>query len=151
MNADVSQQLKQAAISTFEQLGFLLATEEVSEEQTEADIAGSSRVRFRGPASGALEVEVAGSFLAELATNMLGAPEGGVDPDLMRDALGEVTNVICGNVLPAISGASAVFDLSAPEVYRDPLPPSATPEGRIARVTLGLDDGRAEIALRLYG
>jgi len=150
MTADLTLQLKRAAISTFEQLGFMLADEEVSEEQAEASITGSSRVRFRGPHSGALEVEIAGDFLKELANNMLGV-DGDPPREVILDALGEVTNVICGNVLPSLSGPNAVFDLSAPEPSMDPLPPNANSSGNVARASVGLDGGRAEITLRLYG
>lgn len=150
MTSDLTLQLKQAAVSTFEQLGFLLATEEISAEQAEAPITGSSRVRFRGPHSGALEIEIAGSFLTDLANNMLGV-EGEPPREVVLDALGEVSNVICGNVLPALSGPNAVFDLSAPEPATEPLRPSASPRENVARAVVGLDDGRAEITLRLYG
>jgi len=151
MKADLTRELKQAATSTFEMLGFLLPEEELTEEQSEAPVTASSRVRFRGPSSGVLEVEVAGGFLEELASNMLGLERDAVSGQVAQDALGEVTNVICGNALPALGGAAAVFDLSAPETNKGPLPPSARPEDSIARVALGLDEGRAEITLRLYG
>jgi CheY-specific phosphatase CheX len=150
MTSDLTLQLRQAAISTFEQLGFLLADEEVSEEQAAAPITGSSRVRFRGPHSGALEIEIAGNFLTELANNMLGV-EGDPPREVVLDALGEVSNVICGNVLPFLSGPNAVFDLSAPEPSTEPLPPNASSRGNVAKVSVGLDEGRAEVTLRLYG
>ena len=150
MTAELTLQLKQAAVSTFEQLGFLLADDEVNEDQAAAPISGSSRVRFRGPKSGALEIEIAGNFLSELANNMLEV-EGEPTHEVIMDALGEVTNVICGNVLPSLSGPNAVFDLSAPEPSAEPLPPSASTEGTVAKVAVGLDEGRAEVTLRLYG
>lgn len=150
MTTDLTGELRSAAISTFEQLGFLLPDKDLSEEQAQEQITASCRVRFRGPQSGALEIEVAGKFLASLVGNMLGEGDQPA-PELQLDALGEITNVICGNVLPSLSGASAVFDLSAPETFPDPLPPHATSKGRVARVILGLEEGRAEITIRLYG
>jgi CheY-specific phosphatase CheX len=95
-------------------------------------------------------MEVAGRFLVDLAANMLGTEDDPTD-EVVLDALGEVTNVICGNVLPSLSGANAVFDLSAPEPALAPLPPAASPEGEVARVVMGLEEGRAEITIRLYG
>ncbi len=150
MQPELTSELQKVATSTFEELGFLLPEFEVSEDQAEAPVTASSRVRFRGPASGALEIEVAGGFLLELAGNMLGV-ENPSPGEVELDALGEISNVICGNVLPHLSGPNAVYDLSAPEVSGEPLPPCATPEGRIARVAMGVGDGRAEITLRLYG
>ncbi len=150
MRPDLTWALQQAAASTFEQIGFLLPESEVTEAQAAAPVTASSRVRFRGPASGAMEIEVAGSFLPEMAMNMLGT-DGAAGGDVMLDALGEISNVICGNVLPSLTSPNSVYDLSAPETSSRPLPPCATPEGRIARVVIGLNDGRAEITLRLYG
>ncbi len=151
MKADLTRELKQAASSTFEMLGFLLPEDDITEEQAQAPVTASSRVRFRGPSSGVMEVEVAGGFLEELASNMLGLERDSVSKQVAQDALGEVANVICGNALPALGGAAAVFDLSAPETTDGPLAPCARPEGSIARAILGLDGGRAEITLRLYG
>ena len=151
MKADLARELKQAASSTFEMLGFLMPEEEMTEEQAEAPVRASSRVRFRGPSSGALEMEVAGDFLTELASNMLGMSREIVSDKIARDALGEVANVICGNALPALHGTTAVFDLSAPETTSGPLPAFSQPDGPVARIALGLDGGRAEITLRLYG
>jgi hypothetical protein len=150
MTAELTSRLKQAAISTFEQLGFILADEEVTEEQAGAPVTGSSRVRFRGPRSGALELEIAGRFLTDMANNMLGT-EGEPPEEVILDALGEVTNVICGNVLPSLGGPNAVYDLSAPEPSTSALPPSAGSGENMARVSIGLDEGRADITLRLYG
>lgn len=150
MRNPLTAELASAAISTFEQLGFLPA--ELSEDPPGPDdrVAGSCRVRFRGPASGALEMEISGDFLGELAANMLGM-ESEPGESERRDALGEITNVICGNVLPHLAGPTAVFDLSPPEVFAHPLPPSARPEGRLARLALAVGGGRAEITLRVYG
>jgi CheY-specific phosphatase CheX len=150
MNGDLMLELRKAASSTFEQVGFLFPEEEVTEEQAAAEVVGSCRVRFRGPLSGVLEMEAAGGFLGEMTGNMLGTEEE-PSAEVVLDALGEVTNVICGNVLPALGGANAVFDLSAPEVSLHPLRPSAAREGQVAKVSLGVEEGRVEITLRLYG
>jgi CheY-specific phosphatase CheX len=147
---DLTAELQKAASSTFEQLGFLLPETDLSEEQAQAEVMGSCRVRFRGPRSGALEIEVAGDFLLELASNMLGGEEAS-SPEILVDALGEVANVICGNVLPSLAGPEAVFDLSAPESALKPLPPSAHAQGPVARAVMGVEEGRAEITIRLYG
>lgn len=150
MRNPLAAELASAAIATFEQLAFLPA--EVLEDPDEPDgqVTASCRVRFRGPASGALEMEVAGDFLGELAANMLGL-EGEPGETERRDALGEITNVICGNVLPHLGGPTAVFDLSPPEVFPHPLPPCARPDGRLASLALAVGGGRAAIRLRVYG
>lgn len=147
MTSELMLELRKAATSAFEQLGFFLPDQDLSEEQSEAEVTASSRVRFRGPRSGVMEVVAAGPYLAELASNMLG-DESAPSPEMVLDALGEISNVICGNVLPSLGGQEAVFDLSAPDVRMGPPPPSEDTE-EIARVLLGVDQGRAEITIRL--
>jgi CheY-specific phosphatase CheX len=148
MEPDIRSALVQAAASTFELLGFLVPDEEVTEEQAARALDAACRVRFRGPISGALEVEVSGPVLAEFAGNMLGS-DTHPSRDVELSALGEAANIICGNVLPAIAGHRAVFDLSAPEtstkaILRRPA------DGELASVVLGLREGRVEIMLRRY-
>ena len=147
MTSELTSELKQAAISAFEQLGFLLPDQDISEEQEAAVITASCQVRFRGPYSGMMTVATAGSYLEELTGNMLG--DGESPPvELVLDALGELTNVICGNVLPALGGKDAVFDLSPPNVHLGPLPVAPETE-EVAKVRLGVDQGRAEITIHL--
>lgn len=148
MEPDIRSALVQAAATTFELLGFLVPDEEVTEEQAALPLDAACRVRFRGPISGALEVEVSGPVLTEFAGNMLGS-DTHPSRDVELAALGEAANIICGNVLPAIAGNRAVFDLSAPEtsgkaILRRP------PEGELASVILGVGEGRVEIMLRRY-
>lgn len=148
MEPDIRSALVQAAASTFELLGFLIPDEEVVPEQEGLPLDAACRVRFRGPISGALEVEVSGPVLAEFAGNMLGS-DGPPSREVELAALGEAANVICGNVLPAIAGNRAVFDLSAPETSTKPILRRPA-EGELASVVLGLGEGRVEIMLRRY-
>ena len=117
-----------AATSTFEALALLLAEPaaaavgaamgepaDASAGQALAD-GHAVRVAFRGPFDGALHVAVSAPLAAALAANMLGIPlaHARADAALRQDALGELANVICGNVLPLVGGRAAVFHLAAP-------------------------------------
>jgi CheY-specific phosphatase CheX len=138
--------LATASTATFEALGLVLPDAEPTAEQLAAPLARGVRVTFAGPLAGAVTVRVSDDVAATLAANMLGVDvvDGG-DP-LVRDALGEMANVICGNVLPELAGRAAVFHLGAPQS----LAPDA--EGTpAAAVTLGVDAGRAEVALFVDG
>lgn len=148
MEPDIRSALVQAAASTFELLGFLVPDDEVVPGREELPLDAACRVRYRGPMSGALEMEVSGRVLAEFAGNMLGS-DTPASREVELAALAEAANIICGNVLPAIAGHRAVFDLSAPEtstkaILRRPA------EGELASVVLGLGEGRVEITLRRY-
>jgi hypothetical protein len=111
MARDVTAILEAAALAAFEQLAFLLPDPEPMEAV--GDLMGM-RVMFAGPTSGALVVRGDSVLLEALAMNMLGADEAPSE-ELQLDALGEMANVICGNVLPEVEDPSAVFRLSAPE------------------------------------
>ena len=143
-------QLLTAATSTFESLALLFADVPASDAQRAAPLTHAVRVRFTGPFGGALDVAVSDDVAVALAANMLGHPPDAVAADarLRQDALGEVGNVVCGNVLPLVGGREAVFHLAAPA----PLPPDAL-AGVLAAArdtaTLGLEGGRAVLAFHV--
>jgi hypothetical protein len=135
--------LAEVGTRTLEELCFFYAMPLLSDEQREARAEAAMCVRFRGPMSGQLVVRLAGGVLSLLATNMLGDAEG--SPSMQRDALGEVANVMCGNLLPIIGSPADVYVLEAAQptvvLERCGTPPAA-------RVQLGLEDhGRADLLL----
>ena len=145
MSSSLESSLYRVASSTFEELGFMLPDREPSERQLEAALDGEVSVSFQGPFDGCVRLRVFGGVLPTLAMNMLGESELPAEA-LQRDALGEVANVICGNVLPAIAGSTEVFRLDAP---RSGLPAcrACSLGERVSVVVLGLDGGRAELSL----
>ena len=122
----------------------MLPDRELSARQQAAGPDAAVSVGFRGPFEGRLVVRAFGGVLPTLAMNMLGEEEA-PPAALQRDALGEVANVICGNLLPAIAGSREVFRLDAPV----PEGPEAAAPGAplLSSAVLGLEDGRAEILL----
>ena len=137
-----------AAIETFEQLAFLFA------EPLPAPAPAGARewvavVPFSGPRTGALVLRVSDDVLAELAANMLGLDEPPGD-EACRDALGEAANIVCGNVLPRVSGTAVVYALGAPVAFPawdDALRALGEP---VARVPLAVEQGTAEVALIMH-
>lgn len=144
MTKQLSARLTQATLSTFENLGFVVPEAEVSEDQASVNLAWGARVDFRGPVAGWVEVRLTDGVVEEIAANMLGI-DGEVGSDVKRDAMGEIANVICGNVVPALGSAEDIFDLDAPDVcatngHKSP------PEGEIV-LDFGIASGRAELVL----
>ncbi|MEN6624722.1 MAG: chemotaxis protein CheX [Candidatus Sumerlaeia bacterium] len=99
-----------------EQLAFMFA--EPAEKEAIPTPDGecvSVAMRFEGALAGGLRLAVPAAMCGELAGNMLG-----MDPDDEQaiakglDALKELLNVICGNILTDIAGEEAVFSLSIP-------------------------------------
>lgn len=149
--ADIRPILTDAAERAFEQLGFLMPAfdppgESPGESPGDRAPTRGMMVRFTGPTAGALVVRGDDGLLETLAANMLGA-EGPPPLELQLDALGEIANVICGNVLPEAEDPVAVFRLAPPVVA-----PPAGPADRVrGTVRLHLDAGVAEITLLAAG
>ncbi len=138
-----------AATSTFESLALLFADVSPSAAQAAAPLTHAVSVSFVGPATGSLVVAVSDDVAVALAANMLGLDPDAVhaDPALRRDALGELANVVCGNVLPLVAGRGAVFHLAAPALCAVPaFDASSTP---LHAETLGVDGGRAVLAFHV--
>jgi hypothetical protein len=140
MSKMLETELYKAATLTFEEMGFLLPTSEIGEQQLNAQVEAMVSVEFKGPFSGKLLVRVCGGLLPILAANMLG--EENVPPiSLQYDALGEIANVICGNILPCIAGSKELFYVSTPKMVESiDLPPAA-------EIQVGLGLGRADLLL----
>jgi hypothetical protein len=140
MSKRLEMALYKAANLTFEELGFLLPTPEINDQQLNAQVEAAVSVDFDGPFSGKLLLRVCGGLLPVIAANMLGQ-EDIPSKTLQYDALGEIANVICGNMLPGIAGSKHSFHVSAPEIADDiDLPP-------VAEVQVGLGIGRADLLL----
>ncbi len=138
--------LFQAATSTFESLA-LLFPEPCSTDGAEfLPIEAAHSVTYHGAGEGRVVVGVTAGVLPALAENMLGSAAA-PDQQLQRDALGELVNVVTGNVLPLINGAAAVFRLDAPvSAGDDPFQPRAG-EVQTAFTRLRMDEGDALLAL----
>jgi len=143
MSKKLEMGLYKAATLTFEDLGFLLPTQEIDEQQLNAQVEAVVSVDFEGPFSGKLLLRVCGGLLPIIATNMLGEADV-PSKSVQYDALGEIANVICGNMLPEIAGSNYIFHVSAPKITDDiDLPP-------VAEVQVGLGTGRADLLLFVF-
>ena len=76
-----------------------------------------TKMTFSGAFAGELSLAVPVEMCMEIAANVLGVD---LDADFAQqescDALKEVLNVTCGNLLTAIAGDEPVFDLEPPQV-----------------------------------
>jgi hypothetical protein len=140
VNKKLETELHKAATLAFRELSFLLPTPEIDEQQLNARVEAAVSIDFEGPFSGNLLVRICGGLLPILAANMLGE-EGTLSRSRQYDALGEIANVICGNMLPGIAGSKDVFHVSPPRLSEmTDLPP-------VAEVQMGLGVGRADLLL----
>jgi len=125
----------------------LFPSEELTEAQAELPFMAGVSVRFYGPKSGRLEVRTSADVVPALTANMLGA-EGAVDPQMQKDALGELGNVLCGNVVSSMTNGIGVFHLHPPR-HMDPAQFTELLEPNEECVNVGFDEGRAQVRLFL--
>jgi len=95
-----------------------------------------ARMTFSGPQHGRLELMVPHAMCPDIAANVLGLDPG---DELVQakpyDAVKELLNVTCGQLLTAVLGEEPVFNLSIPEVDNadeDPWRAAAAREGTVA-------------------
>ncbi|RMG43646.1 MAG: chemotaxis protein CheX [Candidatus Dadabacteria bacterium] len=74
-------------------------------------------IQFHGLMSGRYTVICQKAFMQTLAANLLGDDQAEDGKDSL-DALKEMANVLCGNLLTECYGEDAVFDLVLPEVTK---------------------------------
>jgi CheY-specific phosphatase CheX len=147
MSKQTEAVLYRTAAQIFEDLGFILSSREINQEQKISPLAATVAVAFHGPFTGSLLIRIYGDVIPALASNMLG-DESAPSVDMQMDAVKEIANVICGNLLPAIAGSTEVFDLEAPVICATAAEAAAAVCGSLkASARLGLDYGRTEIEL----
>lgn len=102
--------------SVLQKLAFLFAypAENVSASPVQEMIA--AEVTFSGPYSGKVRIAITPDVLPEMAANMLGIEEDDTIQTTQHDALKELANVLCGNLLPRIFGKHVVFSVGLPQI-----------------------------------
>jgi two-component system chemotaxis response regulator CheY len=109
----VERQLLDVAAESMEKMCFLVPAEGPGPIPEKAPpLEAATEVRFRGPRQGRLIVAADSGLYATLAANMLALDEA--DPRQRQDALGEMANVICGNLVPLLGAERGDFELEAP-------------------------------------
>ncbi len=104
-------------------------------------------VAYRGPLSGTLECWCTPAFATQLSANLLGleADDGAVQVRA-ADAVRELMNVLCGQLITAWHGRDQIFDLTIPDVRECAEVPVPATEERTHWVRLSV--GREFIVCR---
>ena len=122
----LNKSLQDTATRIFESLWFMIPDDA---DESERAVSGERvRVRFHGPFDGALDVIAGADVAAEITEQS--AIETGVRSD---DVIGELANLICGNLLPEVAGHDEVFVLSAPEIAASADEPAEVAAGTALR------------------
>lgn len=147
MSVALNDTLRDAAVNTFEQVVFLLPDTPPDEAQCSRKVAAIASIIFTGPASGILQVRACEGLLPRLANSMLG--DDGVNPTLQLDALGEIANIICGQIFPSIDPVAA-FEQLPPTVRLLPDALDSSRAAPAAAVQIGLENSRVDVLLYLF-
>ena len=151
MNRQLEEILWSVTEETFEALAFLLPMPEPT-EPFESGPAVAVSVRFHGPFNGKVVVTLPEAVLGELACNMLGLDDGAEIPvDTQQDALKELANVVCGNLLPEIAGTTTVFNVDGPKLVDTSAPIDGGGLCGAAMTQFFLDSGPASVELLTEG
>ena len=138
------------AAETFETLALMFLMPEDEAGEFDQMPTKTVSVAFTGPFTGTLFLAVSETMLPELAGNMLGLSDDGAGPDLdhQHDALKEVINVICGNLLPAMAGTEPVFEVCAPQLLEtNDIPETYNGQPPACTTRMFLDAGAATMTL----
>ena len=141
---------------TLEKLVFMFVSLEDGRDDTEYDSVVAAIVSFTGPFSGTVVLLISTQLLPELSANMLGVDEDETTPDQQNDAVKETINVICGNLLPAIGGKQAVFDVGMPEVIAEAesirkVIENTGVSGSVSIARMSIDDEQCDLLLFVDG
>jgi CheY-specific phosphatase CheX len=148
MTDQVKETIYRVAEDVFEKLAFLFSFREEERQPMDYGSAAVASVTFTGQFEGRLALAVSEKVLPELAANMLGIEEE-TSREEQQDALKELINVVCGNLLPELAGRKKLFNVNAPRI----LPPeeigvvTAAPPAAAAK--LALEDGQCDLMLYL--
>ena len=106
--------LNNVAFEVFQELAFIFPAEGERDHDPACERT-TSAVIFEGAHAGGIILALPTQMLCALASNMLGLDETAPPtPEQQVDALKELANVLCGNLLPAIYGPEAEYRVHSP-------------------------------------
>ncbi|MEN6449045.1 MAG: chemotaxis protein CheX [Thermoguttaceae bacterium] len=151
MNSEFDNALAKVTEDTFASMAFVLPLGEQDGGEDDAPPQTSASIRFSGPFGGSLTLSVSSRMVAILADNILGRAErGSASPEEQQDALKEILNVICGNLLPRIATPSDMFHVSQPRFLSSGDAAESFVDGTLAAaIAVRFDCGRANLSLYL--
>lgn len=140
MNKTTSPQLRKMFSDVLSDMAFIFLSdpeEGIPLSQYTLDV----HITYSGPTKGSLKLRCDGRFAAQVAANMLGVDPNDASARQARlDAVKELMNVVCGNLVTEFYGTDGLFELSIPEVSPVlPDEPAEDPEGSEVHVFLAED------------
>lgn len=149
MKTRIERRLLEASTKAFEDTCFMYVVDELQDIQAYLNVEAGAEVKFRGSFSGRLTIETSGGLYETIAINMLGRQD--ITPQQKQDALGEMANIICGNVIPTLGRENGEYKIETPGGLKASGNQSGSLGAPISQVTLNLNSGRADIKFYVNG
>ena len=151
MKKQIENVLKESTIITLEDLCFIYQMPELKNAQENLPLEAAAEVKYRSDDfTGKLLIETRGGLFSAIATNMLS--NDNPSDQQKKDALGEIANIICGNVVPSLGGGGREYKIEPPRsLNKDDLLKEEKQGKPMAEITLNFNDGRADIKLFVDG
>lgn len=145
MKTRIENALKEASIRTFEDVCFMYLVPELKDFQKDLVLDAAAAVKYRGDYTGKLIIETRGDLFTAIATNMLSNEVP--NSQQKKDALGEIANIICGNVVPSLGRqGSRGYKIESPTLLnKEELLKDKEKESPLAEIVLNFKEGRADI------
>ena len=152
MKEPIKEMLYRVAVEVLEKIAFVFSSREEERDNLDAASALTVKVNFCGLFNGMVLMAVSVHILPEITGNMLGIEDSEeTTVEQQQDAVKELINVICGNLLPAVAGKSMVFSVDTPEIVT--AGETLSKDGDlIASARLALEDeGKCDLFLYVKG
>jgi len=91
-------------------------TDSQGEQNYPEDGSYLASISFYGEHKGDVELIAPKLFANELAENVLGIDSEEVTEQIAGDAMKELLNIICGEIISVIYGTKAIYDLTPPKI-----------------------------------
>lgn len=125
----MTQEQKTATLATIfsevlANLAFMFSDNEDDSIPSAGDVWLETEIGYRGPQNGTLRFWCTREFTEQLVANLLGIDPENEDVEAQAaDAVKEFMNIVCGQLITAIHGTEAVFDLTIPTLRELPETP----------------------------
>jgi len=149
MSERLNEILYRVAEEILESLAFLFPVLDEERKKISNVFVWGASISFGGPFSGRLVILASETILPDLVKNMLGLDAGEeVSLDQQHDALMELLSIVCGNLLPAIAGKKAMFNLDVPKIlFPEEYDALMQKQDSVSQVILELENGQTDFIL----
>jgi hypothetical protein len=144
MKTKIKKALEDATVSTFEDTCFMYAVPELNEIQKDLKPEAAAEVRYKDGYTGKLVVETRGGLFSAIAANILS--NDNPTPRQKKDALGEIANIICGNVVTCLGRSRQGYKIASPVfLSKSNIGKEEKKRKPLSEITLNFNEGRVDV------